>query len=675
MKQRIFFAFLLLLGPISNTLGDEPEVAQEIGIPSLDSCQNQTWAVKNWSLAANPNGATVYVSTSGSDANSGLSESAPVKSLPRALSLLRNGYPDRLLLKCGDVWNQSFGYLNVSGRSDTQPLVISSYGNCDQQRPKIISGNFHGIRIDSSVSNIYIANLHFQSGVDPLLVSAVGLRIINGTNIRLEGNLIEGYQLGVVLQSVNGPIKNVYLRRNTIIDNAAPGRSQGLYAEKVQNVYLDENIFDKNGWKEGVVVASTQSHNVYFHVTNNCVIVRNNIFARAASHGGQFRAGGIIENNFFFQNSDNSLGYTLGGSDPRPGGIEAVFQNNVIMEAKDISATLPRGHGLEIANINTEGTLPKVIIKNNVFAYYDSSKPYGMGMLFVTGNGTGIHNTLVENNTFYHWVSPVQISGRLSQIHNLTFKGNRLLNVHSILGTPTQLVVFRSPELPPATLDHTQIGLFNNEYYAGPPTHSNWFKWIKTGTTVVHYNINPPAWKTFSGEINPVFHSPTSVPLPQGGKTILTYLTEKGYEATRENLYTQLRNQTLSNWKTVFSTATLIPYFLSAYGVTSSEPVKTHLGPPSTYSTVSGPVYFTVTYTNASQITLNTDGVDLYTTGSAKGELAIEFLSQTKRRVVIKNISGAGTLQIRIRAGTATGSDGSSAPPAGPSNIVKVLGL
>src|SRR5262245_21659489 len=48
---------------------------------------------------------TVYVSSSiGSDSNDGLSQSAPVKSLFKAVSLVRSGYPDWLLLKKGDTW-------------------------------------------------------------------------------------------------------------------------------------------------------------------------------------------------------------------------------------------------------------------------------------------------------------------------------------------------------------------------------------------------------------------------------------------------------------------------------------------------------------------------------------------------------------------------------------------
>src|SRR3569832_68666 len=82
----------------------------------------------------------IYVSSStGNDSNSGLSASAPVKTIRRGTSLLRNGYPDWLLLKKGDSWTltsngdqfNTSGYpgsLCLSGRSATEPMLIASYG-------------------------------------------------------------------------------------------------------------------------------------------------------------------------------------------------------------------------------------------------------------------------------------------------------------------------------------------------------------------------------------------------------------------------------------------------------------------------------------------------------------------------------------------------------------------
>ena len=82
----------------------------------------------------------IYVSSStGSDSNNGLSQNAAVATIDKGLSLIRDGSADWLLLKAGDTWvNQEIGYLDFSGRSATEPILISSYGT--GARPLIETG-------------------------------------------------------------------------------------------------------------------------------------------------------------------------------------------------------------------------------------------------------------------------------------------------------------------------------------------------------------------------------------------------------------------------------------------------------------------------------------------------------------------------------------------------------
>src|SRR5688572_23987343 len=60
----------------------------------------------------NPSGDSklIYVSSSsGSDSNSG-SESSPVKSIAKGISLMRSGSPDHVLLKRGDSWTENLSF-------------------------------------------------------------------------------------------------------------------------------------------------------------------------------------------------------------------------------------------------------------------------------------------------------------------------------------------------------------------------------------------------------------------------------------------------------------------------------------------------------------------------------------------------------------------------------------
>src|SRR5688500_14891652 len=85
----------------------------------------------------------VYVSNStGSDTNSGLAEDAPVKTLGKARTLLRNGAPDWMLLKRGDVWTENFTNWKTSGRDEDEMMVIGAYGS--GARPKLNTGTAGG---------------------------------------------------------------------------------------------------------------------------------------------------------------------------------------------------------------------------------------------------------------------------------------------------------------------------------------------------------------------------------------------------------------------------------------------------------------------------------------------------------------------------------------------------
>src|SRR2546423_14641649 len=68
-----------------------------------------------------PDTRIIYVSSSaGSDSNLGLLPISPVKTLNKAKSLLRDGKPDWMLLKCGDEFTGGIGFWKTSGRSEAE---------------------------------------------------------------------------------------------------------------------------------------------------------------------------------------------------------------------------------------------------------------------------------------------------------------------------------------------------------------------------------------------------------------------------------------------------------------------------------------------------------------------------------------------------------------------------
>ncbi|MBW2465132.1 MAG: hypothetical protein JRH11_26015, partial [Deltaproteobacteria bacterium] len=76
----------------------------------------------------------IYVSADGDDGNDGLSPETAVATPRRGAELVRDGFPDFLLFRRGDTWRSSLSSDRIarrfkSGRSATERLVISSYGD------------------------------------------------------------------------------------------------------------------------------------------------------------------------------------------------------------------------------------------------------------------------------------------------------------------------------------------------------------------------------------------------------------------------------------------------------------------------------------------------------------------------------------------------------------------
>lgn len=119
------------------------------------------------------------------------------------------------------------------------------------------------------------------------------------------------------------------------------------------------------------------------------------------------------------------------------------------------------------------------------------------------------------------------------------------------------------------------------------------------------------------------------------------------------------------NWGNVTHNTTL------TYTTVSAAPPAISIGAPSASAATAGPVSYTVTYSDATSVTLKAGDITLNRTGNAAGTVAVSGSGSAARTVTISNITGDGTLGISIAAGTASNSAG-SAPAAGPSATFSV---
>lgn len=401
--------------------GLEPLESRQLLSVGLDA---QGWTV----VTPSTDTRVIYVSQSaGNDANSGLSANSPVKTLAKGASLLRSGSPDWLLLKEGDVWtNESLSNWRKSGRSDAEPMVIGSYGT--GARPLIRSGTASGMSLYSNVavSHLVVQGLSFQAHTYTGTGGATGIRWVgSGSDVTFEDIKVDGYKDNILVQEYNGSFRDIALRRSVVVNAySKDSHAQGMYISGVDGVLLEGNVFDHNGWKEGVTPATIFNHNVYVQVDNTGLVARGNIFSRASSHGLQARPGGIIEDNLFIDNPLNlSFGLVNGdrASDAvRTAGVSGRIANNVIIGSGNINGEA-RGTGIEIANINSNG----LSVINNVIAHDTSAYYNSVGISLSGSNGPqGLKNLNISSNVMYDWNQNLAVSG-VANAYNVNVRGNQ----------------------------------------------------------------------------------------------------------------------------------------------------------------------------------------------------------------------------------------------------------
>ena len=333
----------------------------------------------------------VYVSSSaGSDANNGTSAEAPVATIEKAITLVRDGYPDHILLKRGDTWIAQEGLGSFySGRSASEPMVVGYYGKQgDRPLIKIEKTFFHAIDIERSHIAIIGIELYAYKH-DPNSpeyesergVCAIEILSAKGKNILIEDCKFNYLQLAAFTTKRReiGMLENIRLRRNITVQSWAGDsyrmherrtRIQGLFVAGVSGILIEENLFDHNGWNQQVEGAGAcmYNHNIYMAADNpnpEKIIIRNNTFARGAAHGLQVRSGGYVENNLFVGNAINlNVGYH---KDPPMKGAFSEVRNNVFQEVRlmdSLNTDYPR-----TASIRGIGeiTIP-AIIENNIFS-------------------------------------------------------------------------------------------------------------------------------------------------------------------------------------------------------------------------------------------------------------------------------------------------------------------
>jgi hypothetical protein len=487
---------------------------------------------------------TVYVSSSmGSDGNDGLTEQHPKRTLAAAYELLRDGYPDWMLLKSGDTWHESMPTSwNKSGRSATEPIRIAQYGN--GERPTLLSGTNCGIEwlALSPRQHIAITDLHLiGDGYTGSNNGIYGISLVGQwSDILVENCKIERYFVNASIQGQTDHwMTNIKVRRNVIVDAYRVGpesHSQGLFMAYCNGGLIEENVLDHNGWSETVPGADPTvfRHNVYVHpgYTSN-MTERGNIVARGAASG--LRSGGnVCEFNLCLKNPVNIV---LAEN-------SQVCRYNVVLDSRDILSSNPLGIGITAVAVNSE-------IYGNVVGYRTDADTWNLAGIQLQ---TGSHDSIIHNNVVYKWNGT---SGRGSAVHlsgpmpGISIRNNVLNQAgggHTIWCDPASSVA---------------PSFVGNAYYSAYPRP------FCTPQDQPIVEATYQQWLGVTGELGSNFGPVT---LPQGERTIATYMQSLGMTPSLEAFLAEARNQSKTNWRREFTARAAGDYFREGFGVVVSMP-------------------------------------------------------------------------------------------------------
>ncbi len=487
----------------------------------------------------------IYVSSSsGSDANSGLSTSSPVKTIARGYSLLRDGFPDQLLLKKGDIFNDppiwwtKSGVLNVPGvmqpgQTANGYMVLGSYGS--GARPQWRTFRDAGIYMyapGSPRGKLAIVGLElFQDGNRGISSETGGSPALgiydNWSNVLIEDCLFRNFYGNISLENVgtnSGP-KNVFFNAIVNVDSFGdnvPRHNQGIYMGAVTNWKIANSVFDNNGHGLPGQPDDMFNHNLYINASSGPGEFVDNITARAGSHGLKNEAGGVTSRNLALKNSVNLFNGTNNAN---------VLSDNVVLNAKNINAT----GNLIGTGIDAYGD--GIVLSNNIIAHQK----------YATANidGFSLHGFggLLENNIVYRWdnsgLSAMPLALGFYGASSWTVVNNDFQQVAPVNGGGIVL----NPGSASAYSGNRWFSTNNSSQYPGPGYPSS-------GGSIVRVTYPPNA----------------QCPGGPEAATIEGYMTKLGLTPTLEAFLGKAREMSKDNFDTRFTSAAVRQYIRSCFG-------------------------------------------------------------------------------------------------------------
>lgn len=447
----------------------------------------------------------------------------PYRTLDAAYDQLRDGYPDMLLLKRGDEWDEGLSGWMKSGRQVhpdgwVEWMIVGTYGS-DAQRPRIE-------RWSTGVPTSYLAVMGFEVWR--------GLAKDNSGEYFFAEDIASVMDPGIteIVSGLGvGRGSNNYIRR-CIVSNYT---DNGLFAFNVLGtLFIEETLVDNCG--------RTEDHNVYIgqNLDASLLYTRGNIISRVARSNnvglGQ-RGGGRAENNLMIGQARISSGFNQWAPDFfKP--VEWI--NNVLIHG--------RGRGGTVGQIK-----PFTMIGNVIAHKHPDAIAEGGAAVILGGGGSFTGDVTMTDNVFYDWpMNPSSSGGQLVNFASGHLDGFATIS-DNILQQPVQGNLISA--------DSDNIGMFSissNTYWSGNPTNS----WFFPGGSFSN-------WASQVGDSGSVVEQ---VDFPDANRTIKTYMESLGYSPSNldhaiDMFVEESLKQSRFNWRPEFTAAAVNAYIREGFGL------------------------------------------------------------------------------------------------------------
>jgi hypothetical protein len=503
-------------------------------------------------LTPSPDTRVVYVSVSGNDANSGLTAAAPKRTIAAAKALIRDRYPDWLLLHKGDTFQEGIYGWGRGGRSASEPQVIGTYGAGD--RPTLVTSwslnpthQAHGFATwgGEPMDHVWIVGLHFRpsyyDGTHPAEIEEpAGIDIVRpGTDFLLEGCLIEGYGNNVIVQGVGGVRTDTRIRRNVLVDPVRLDPNNGstnIYMGQYDGVLIEENVMANSPAHEAA--GAMLSHNIYLGEGNTAHnAVRGNIAYNGGRTNFNQRSGGLIENNLSIRGAQ---GITVGVF-YAPSYVPATIIDNVVIESRNNQSGQMLGFGLSLEKVWG------VEIGRNLICNATDGRDHKAMTFQNTIAGVNIHDNVISRwgEAVRHGYDTVKFTG--TPDGPVLFTRNRIMQP-----TDSYMVTLEGGSFPPANM------VFGGNHYWSNRVENAWSGWFRT----TEQNYTRGQW--LSPEPSAVF-LPSS--FPDAGRTIGSYMVSLGMTGTTGAFMAEARRQSKDFWRPAFTAAAVNDYLRAGFGM------------------------------------------------------------------------------------------------------------